>query len=98
MDEQEPIVYPWGFMLTIYVHMYGLRSWRLAPGFNEGLKGLPENLQSLTFGTQFNQSLEGLKLPKLQSLTFGNNYRQTLEGMGQRYSSRPRHFELKETT
>ena len=51
-------------------------------GFNEGLKGLPENLQSVTFGTQFNQSLEGLKLPKLQSLTFVNNYRQTLEGHG----------------
>ena len=36
---------------------------------------LPSSLQSLTFGSGFNQRLEGIQLPSsLQSLTFGYNF------------------------
>ena len=43
---------------------------------------LPKNLQILTFGHNFNQSLEGVNLPSnLQSLTFGTDFNQSLEGV-----------------
>lgn len=41
---------------------------------------LPESLQSLTFGHNFNQSLEMTRFPKaLQSLTLGHNFDQPLD-------------------
>ena len=43
---------------------------------------LPSNLQSLTLGRRFNQSLEGVNLPSnLQSLTLGRDFNQSLEGV-----------------
>ena len=43
---------------------------------------LPSSLQSLTFGKEFNQSLEGIQLPSsLQSLTFGFAFHQSMEGI-----------------
>jgi hypothetical protein len=39
----------------------------------------PSNLQSLTFGFMFNQSLEGVTLPtSLRSLVFGEKFNQSL--------------------
>ena len=41
---------------------------------------LPNNLQSLTFGNDFNQSLDRVPLPSnLQSLTFSNHFNQSLD-------------------
>lgn len=41
---------------------------------------LPESLQSLTFGHDFNQSLEMTRFPQdLQSLTLGHNFDQPLD-------------------
>ena len=43
---------------------------------------LPSSLQSLTFGSHFNQSLENVTLPSsLQSLTFGACFNQSLENV-----------------
>ena len=43
---------------------------------------LPDSLQSLSFGSFFNQSLEGVNLPdSLQSLSFGSFFNQSLEGV-----------------
>ena len=40
------------------------------------------SLQSLTFGEEFNHSLEGIQLPSsLQSLTLGKDFNQSLEGI-----------------
>ena len=45
-----------------------------------GLLNLPESLISLTFGHNFNQSLERVTLPNsLQNLTFGASFNQSLE-------------------
>ena len=39
-------------------------------------------IASLTFGNEFNQSLEGVTLPSsLQTLTFGKEFNQSLEGV-----------------
>ena len=44
------------------------------------LHHLPESLEHLTFGNEFNQSLEGVTLPSnLQTLTFGDDFNQSLE-------------------
>ena len=44
------------------------------------LHHLPESLEHLTFGNEFNQSLEGVTLPSsLQTLTFGSDFDQSLE-------------------
>ena len=46
------------------------------------LHHLPESLEHLTFGSEFNHSLEGVTLPSsLQSLTFGIAFNQSLEGV-----------------
>ena len=46
------------------------------------LHHLPESLEHLTFGSEFNHSLEGVTLPSsLQTLTFGTLFRQRLEGV-----------------
>ncbi|CAJ1360496.1 unnamed protein product [Effrenium voratum] len=42
---------------------------------------LPVGLSHLTFGDAFNQSLEGVMLPRLQSLTFGSSFNQPLQGV-----------------
>jgi hypothetical protein len=43
---------------------------------------LPSSLQTLTFGNDFDQSLEGVTLPSsLQTLTFGDLSDQRLEGV-----------------
>ena len=48
----------------------------------EYLYRLPQSLQSLTFGDEFNQSLDLVTLPSsLHSLTFGNIFNQNLERM-----------------
>ena len=47
---------------------------------NECLYYLPKSLENLTFGNEFNQSLEQVTLPRnLQSLTFGHGFNQSLE-------------------
>ena len=54
-----------------------------------GLLHLPESLVSLTFGDEFNQSLEGVILPNnLQILTFGRDFNQSLEGVSLPHSLR----------
>eukprot|EP00434_Breviolum_minutum_P004217 symbB.v1.2.003716.t1/scaffold209.1/size267950/14 len=43
---------------------------------------LPKSLQSLTFGREFNQSLDGVNLPdRLQNLVFGYFFNQSLESV-----------------
>ena len=50
-------------------------------GSIHGVK-LPSSLESLTFGRQFNESLEGIIMPSsLQSLTFGRQFTRSLEGV-----------------
>ena len=57
----------------------GLRSFGFSNQFDPSL-ALPSGLQSLTLGSDFNQSLEGVTLPSgLQSLTFGEWFDQSLE-------------------
>eukprot|EP00435_Cladocopium_sp_Y103_P073112 s627_g42.t1 len=49
---------------------------------SEYLYNLPQTLQSLKFGDQFNQSLAGVTFPStLQSLTFGKQFNQSLAGV-----------------
>eukprot|EP00435_Cladocopium_sp_Y103_P033001 s3520_g8.t1 len=54
----------------------------------EGIKGgeylhhLPDSLESLTFGHEFNQNLNGVMLPSsLRNLTFGYQFDQSLDGL-----------------
>ena len=40
-----------------------------------------ENLMEVTFGWEFNQSLQGMSFPCLAHLTFGNNFNKSLQGI-----------------
>ena len=56
-------------------------TWYSDQDLNRGIQ-LPSSLRSLTFGDNFNQSLNGFHLPSsLQSLTFGDKFNQSLEGI-----------------
>ena len=56
-------------------------------GFDQGLQGfqgvtLPNGLQTLALGLQFNQSLQGVTLPNgLQTLALGLQFNQSLQGV-----------------
>ena len=55
-------------------------TWPSTHWLNQGIQ-LPSSLQSLTFGSSFNQSLDGIQPPSsLQSLVFGHAFNQSLEG------------------
>eukprot|EP00434_Breviolum_minutum_P001192 symbB.v1.2.001043.t2/scaffold56.1/size371842/14 len=60
-----------------------LKSLNLGNGFDQSVKHfppMPVGLQHLTFGEKFNQTLEGISLPKLlQSLTLGGSFNQCLD-------------------
>ena len=60
-----------------------LKSLRLPDDFNDSLAGikLPEGLESLHFGWDFNQRLEGLTWPPLQELGLGMRFNQGWEGL-----------------
>ena len=56
-------------------------TWYSSQELHKGIQ-LPSSLQSLTFGEEFNQSLEGIQLPSsLQSLTFGYKFNQSMQGI-----------------
>eukprot|EP00439_Symbiodinium_sp_Y106_P058528 s909_g8.t1 len=56
-------------------------TWYSSQELNQSIQ-LPGSLQSLTFGFDFNQSLEGIQLPSsLQSLTLGERFNQSLAGI-----------------
>jgi len=76
----------WCFLMGIAVPednfaMEGLTRLEGAPN-GDFFHDLPQSLQSIAFGPQFNQSIQGVKWPKsLQSLTFGFLFNGTLRGV-----------------
>ena len=61
------------FILDGVTELAGIESKKLC-------QNLPNSLRSLTFGLDFNNSLNGVSLPsRLERLTFGHNFRQSLD-------------------